>query len=105
MDWEQVGLTRELFGPDYPGAVALWQATTEKSFRALRAAGLGADLDALRDAAHSIKGGALSMGATDLAAQAQAIEQAEGLPDEEVLTRLAAAFDAALLELSAPARE
>ena len=105
VDREQVELTRELFGPDYPGAVALWQATTEKGFRAVRAADRAADLDALREAAHSIKGGALNMGATDLAQQAQAIEQAEELPDEEVLARFAATFDAASLELSAPAPE
>ncbi len=71
----------------------------------MRAADRAADLDALRDAAHSIKGGALNMGATDLAQQAQAIEQAEGLPDEEVLARFAATFDAASLELSAPPPE
>lgn len=99
LDEEQVSLTRDLFGDAYADTLVTWQETSEADLDRLRDAIAAGRLDEAAEAAHSVKGAALNLGATSLADAALAVETATDLPDPGVvdeLRRLLASSVAAL---------
>ncbi|MCW2816401.1 MAG: Hpt domain [Nocardioides sp.] len=88
LDEAQVSLMRDLFGESFADMLVTWQETSEADLDRLRAAIAAGRLDEAAEAAHSVKGAALNLGATSLAEGARAVEASSSVPEPAVVDEL-----------------
>jgi HPt (histidine-containing phosphotransfer) domain-containing protein len=108
LDQEAVNELRMVMGEGFTALIDAFETDSHRRLASLRAALASADGDAAREAAHSLKGSSLNIGARVLAAAALAAEQAarEDRLDEvaALLGDIEAALAAVLPALRAAAR-
>lgn len=108
LDQEAVNELRMVMGEGFTALVDAFEADSHRRLGSLRAALASADRDGAREAAHSLKGSSLNVGARALASVALAAEQAarDGRLEEvaALLVDIEAALAAVLPALRAAAR-
>jgi len=98
LDTALVAELRDIMGQDYPMLVAAWGRDAAQRLEELTDARQAGDREALRRAAHTLKGSSSNLGAVHVASLCAQLEQkAASLSETEIDARLVA-IDTAIIE-------